>query len=119
MVAVGVIVLFNQYRVEVVSTSEPAQAEMIQSKLVSGMNVLKEADTRSSYGSGRYSVELPDTLAGKSYSIELGDDLVLEMTDRSYSFDLKGFHRYDLEGSVEGGDVTIFKRGNKMSVRSG
>jgi hypothetical protein len=118
MLAIGVITLFDQYKSEVLSSAEPEQAEMVQTELLLAMDSLKEADESGEVGSGRYKVDLPDTLAGKSYFIRFDDGLLVEAGDESYSMNPNGFTGYDLQGSVEGGDVTIFKQGNNFTLRA-
>ncbi len=118
LVAVGMITLFNQYKVEVISSAEPHQVEVIQSEILLSMNTLRQVDVQGKNGSGRLVVDLPSRLAGKSYSVELDRGIVVNVDQESNRMNLTGFRSYNLEGSAEGGDITIFKRGNNFTLRA-
>ncbi|MFB6099773.1 MAG: hypothetical protein ABEK16_00735 [Candidatus Nanohalobium sp.] len=118
MLAVGVITLFNQYKAGLLSEVEPEQAEMVQSEVLVALNALREVDESGKVGEGRYSVDLPQTLAGSSYNLRLGSELVVGVNGRTYSMDVKGFRGYRLKGAARGGDVTIFKRGKNITLRA-
>lgn len=117
MVAIGVITLFHEYRMGVMDDAEPDQVEMVASKIASGMNALKEVDETEN-GSGRYQVDLPETISGRSYSMRLdGSELVLRVGREPYRKNLVGFSNYDLIGGASGGDITVFKEKNQFELR--
>ena len=118
MVAIGVITLFDNYKTEVLTASEANQVEIINSEILLAMDAFKQVDEGGKIGNGRYQVDLPDNIAGKSYFVKLEDRLVIEVGSESYSTKPEGFDGYNLRGSVEGGDLTIFKEGNNFTVRA-
>jgi hypothetical protein len=119
IVAVGIITLFNQYKFEVLSGAEDDQVEMVHSEILTGMSALKEADSGSSYGYGRYDVQLPERIAGNKYTMDVDEGLEVKVSDsESYKLNFTGFSGYRISGDAEGGDVTILKRGNNFTVRA-
>lgn len=117
MAAIGVITLFNGYRAGALDSVEPEQAEIISSELKLGLNTVVQTNS-SSGGSFYYEEELPDRVAGNEYVLSLEDDsIVLDVGSSTYTTPLSGFTGYDLSGSVRGGEVTIFKRGNNIRLR--
>jgi hypothetical protein len=120
IVAVSIVTLFNQYKVSVLSGAEEDQVEMIHSEIVSGMSALREADSSTGFGRGRYEVGLPDTVSGSEYTLDFdGEKLEVDVENsESYSKNLTGFSGYRKEGGGDGGDVTILKRGNNFTLRA-
>jgi hypothetical protein len=118
MVAIGVIALFHQYRMGVMDNAEADQAEMVSSQVLLALNALEEVDEGGDMGGGRYEVDLPDTIAGKSYSIRLDDNLTVTVGSQDYRTGLNGFSGYSFEGGVSGGDVTVFKEQDKFMLRA-
>lgn len=117
MVAIGVIVLFDDYRSGVMSSAEPEQVVMIRSEVLLAMDALREVDEEGS-GSGSYQVDLPDNVAGSRYSLNLGNSLRVNVGSEVYELDLTGYDDYNLDGGAPGGDITIFKRGNNFTLRA-
>jgi hypothetical protein len=117
MVAIGVIALFHQYRIGVMDNAEADQVELISSQVLLALNALEEVDD-SSMGDGRYQIDLPDTIAGQSYSIQLRDGLTVTVGGQDYRTGLDGFTGYEFEGGVSGGDVTVFKEQDKFMLRA-
>lgn len=63
-------------------------------------------------------MDLPDNLAGKSYSIRLNDNITVLVSSEQYEVPVRGFKSYDLSGGAPGGDVTVFKEGNEFILRA-
>jgi hypothetical protein len=118
IVAIGVIALFHQYRMGIMDDAEPDQVELVSSELLIAMNSLEELDEDGKYGSGRYQLDLPDTIAGRSYSIRMGENLSIQVGGEEYRTELDSFQGYRFEGGVSGGDVTVFKDQNNFTLRA-
>lgn len=118
IVAIGIITLFNQYKTDVLAGAEPHQVDMIQSEIGLALDTLREADGSLKNSSGRYTMELPDNIAGKSYTIDMEKPLVINVGDKTYKRNLTGYKYYNLKGGASGGDLTIFKQGNNFTMRA-
>lgn len=117
MVAIGVIVLFDEYRISVMDEAEPQQVDYIQAEVLNSLEALREID-ESQKGSGNIKLDLPRTLAGKDYSIDMNRRLVINVQNRKYRSKLKGFQDYEFEGGASGGDITIFKNEDQYTMRA-
>ena len=119
MVAIGVIGIFNQFQSGVLDRAEPQHVELVSSKIETGVRSLSYADTDTAYSSGYRQIDLPQRVAGRSYSIELdGGEIVLRVEDDTYRESFSGLNSYDFSGSSGGGDVTVFKEGRQYTLRS-
>ena len=118
MVAIGVITLFNQFRMGVLDDAEPQQAQIINSHIRDALNTLKQSDKGTKYSTAVYDVELPDKLAGSDYTIQLTSEAtVITVGGDSYRRSLNGLNDYSVSGSARGGDVTVFKQGTQLEIR--
>lgn len=118
MVAIGVIGLFHQYRTGTLSQVSPYQAEEVSSKVAIAMNTLKETD-EDERGSGSYSVNLPEKLAGEKYNVRVdGSRVIVRSGIEVYKQEMAGFNDYNLSGGVDGGDATVFKIDNQFILRA-
>lgn len=119
MVTIGVISIFNQYQSGALDRAEPQHVELVSSKVETGVRSLSYADTDKDYSSGYRRINLPQRVAGSTYSIELEDDeIVLRVEDETYREGFSGLNGYDFSGSSSGGDVTVFKEGRQYTLRS-
>lgn len=118
LVAIGVITLFHQYRIGALEGAEPNQVDVINSEILYAMETLKHVDEDGKSGSGRIDVDLPNSLAGKSYSLRLSDNLTVLVASEEYEVPVRGFTGYDLSGGAPGGDVTVFKEDNEFILRA-
>ena len=117
--AIGVITLFNQFKIGVLDDAEPRQADLISSEIENAMRNLASTDDASKNVNGYYRLELPDRLAGNDYSIDVdSDEITVRVGSDSYSDRINGLDGYTLTGTASGGDVTVFKQRNQLGVRA-
>lgn len=114
LVAIGIITLFDQYRIGAMESAEPDQVDVINSEILYAMETLKHVDEDGRSGSGRIDLDLPDDLAGKSYSLRLNNNLTVLVGSEQYEVPVRGFTGYDLSGGAPGGDVTVFKENKEF-----
>ena len=119
MAAIGVITLFNQFKIGVLEDAEPQQAEIVSSKIENAMRGLSSVDGSDEDSTGYYRVDLPERIAGSDYSINMRNrKVILDVGSESYTRSVEGLNQYTLTGSASGGDVTVFKQRNQLGVRA-
>lgn len=112
--AIGTISVFENYRTQVIDSTTDKEITIVQSELQNAIFDLKSAD------SGNIEVELPDDISGSEYSISLDEGIRVSVNRRTYEKDLNNLNqRYDFQGTVDGGNVQIYKQENRFLLRSG
>lgn len=112
MVAIGVISVFGSYKSDIVSETQDKQARMINSEIRTAVFTLEQADN------GYIRLDLPNTLGGDSYRIALDDGVKVLTYTRTYGQDFNNLREYyNFSGTVNGGDVRLYKRDDKFILR--
>lgn len=117
IVAIGVIVIFHQYRLGAMERVESDQADIVHSRVFLEMEQLKGFDEKGKLGSASIDFVLPDEISGEDYSISLGDNLTIFVRGSRYAMPVHGFQNYSLDGEATGGDVTVFKEQDQIKLR--
>lgn len=113
-IALGAISIFSGYRGDILQTTTEKEVQMVHSELRNAMFQLKSTD------SGQIEVQLPSDIGGSDYSIAIHDGIRVNVNHAAYSQNLAALdQRFDFQGSVDGGSVTLYKRGNQFILRSG
>jgi hypothetical protein len=118
MVAIGVIGLFQQYSTSSMDGLEEKQVKIASSEILNNMRSLKQVDSTIESGSGLIRFDIPERIGGKPYTVRFGNNLSFIVGEEVYYRDLREFRAFDLEGSVDGGEVTILKDQNNFKLRS-
>ena len=119
MVAIGVITLFNQFKIGVLDDAQPKQADIINSQIETALVTVKNIDDSSRTSKASYRVDLTSTLSGSDYSVNAENETVVIRSDGdAFRNPIQGFKGYDITGSSRGGDITVFKQGTQLEIRS-
>ncbi|PSG98894.1 MAG: hypothetical protein BRC29_02075 [Nanohaloarchaea archaeon SW_7_43_1] len=110
--ATGTISIFGDYQDQVKDSTEKKDVETIQYKIKSAVYTMKGTDE------GKVELKIPEDVGGVNYNLILGEEIKLVTAQKQYITTLHNFNEYDLQGSVEGGTVTLYKTGNQYSLRA-
>ena len=112
--ALATVTTFSSYRSDIVQTTTDKEVQIVQSELRNAIFQLKSAD------SGNIDIQLPSDIGGSEYSLTLHDGVRVSVNQASYEQGLDSLDRkYEFQGSVDGGTVTLYKRNNQFILRSG
>jgi len=116
-ITVGAIAAFESLSSEIASTSQDAEQEAVVSKINSQIRHLSSLDE----GTVEKQLELPEHIGGSSYEIILEDNTVTVMArnEEFTKYMNNTAESYDLEGSVSGGEVTLFRTDNTYTITEG
>jgi hypothetical protein len=115
MVTIGVIGIFTIYESSVMEDVETDQADIQLNKLQDVLSTLSELDSGKTSSSATIDLKLSEKIGSSDYTVELGNDIRISTSDRKYVED-SGMEKYDLSGTAEGGEVTILKDGENISI---
>ncbi|MFB6245033.1 MAG: hypothetical protein ABEJ03_01670 [Candidatus Nanohaloarchaea archaeon] len=112
-IATGTITLFEDYRSQVQEDATEKKGMIAVSKIASGLQAVESSEY------ARKEIELPQELAGASYSIKLEDTRVEASNSvTSFSTNVTGIgKRNDLSGTASGGKVFLSKNGDDIVLR--
>lgn len=110
--AIGMIGVFSNYQDQVTKSTQEKQIESTHYRLKSSIYDLKGAD------SARTDIKLPDKVGGVEYSVVLDEDIKIITSQNQYNTSLNNLQGYETSGTVEGGEVTLYKSGNQYTLRS-
>lgn len=116
VVAFGIISIFASFRGEVVSTAQDNEIDIVHSRVTNTMYQLENLPENSS---GYSQVNLPESIGGRDYQVLLGDQLEVVIDGQNHSESLQHLKGYSFRGEVQGGTVTIYKRGDQFILRPG
>lgn len=111
-IAVGVISIFDTYQESIFSSAEGSQVSNIKYEVLDGVHQVSRADT------AQHELDLPETVAGNDYSVEIDEKIRIITETETYSFET-GYANLDISGSAEDSDATLIKTGNQIELRSG
>ena len=113
IVAIGTITAFSNYKGGLMNQAEEYQLDIVEAKVTNAVYSIKEAD------SGETRVELPETVAGQDYELVFDRGLRIFINNREYTTGFQELSEtYNFQGTVTGGSVKIFKRGNQYILRA-
>lgn len=113
LVAIGTVTAFTTYEDDVVDKASERQINVVESQLMDAIHSLKDVE------SGHQQVDLPKRIGGSSYEVGLSNGIHIFVDGREYVKPMEQFQNYEFQGSVEGGSVKVFKRGNQFTLRAG
>jgi hypothetical protein len=117
VVAFGIIAIFGGFRGEVVDTAKDNEIEIVQSRIA---NTVYQLESLPENSTGSRQIDLPERIGGQNYQVLMGRELDVVVEGENYTDSMTQLsERYTLEGQVEGGTVTIYKRGNQFLLRPG
>ncbi|MFQ3308209.1 MAG: hypothetical protein ACI977_000437 [Candidatus Nanohaloarchaea archaeon] len=106
--------LFNAYREEVVETSIDGQTDIVASKMSVQLYNLKQHEQ----GTVEKTIQLPESMGDRDYEIILANpsNLIIDIQGEEYSYEFPSLSDYDFSGDAEGGDITLYKNNNQISI---
>ncbi len=110
IIAVGTITMFNSYQQGLLDTASDQHKAAVASEVNEKLMHLKDADSAES------TLNLPEEIGGSEYTLALDDEIIIFLDGGRYSYDIRGFEDYSMEGSVEGGQVNVFKSDNEFII---
>ncbi len=110
IIALGTITVFNNYQQDIMSSTQDKQETVIVTELTDTLLHLRGADRAEK------SLELPEDLGGSDYTVTFdeGVNILMEGQRREYKFN--SLENFDFEGSVQGGEVKVYKRDNQFII---
>jgi len=116
--AIGIVQIFGNVNTQVVQTSKDAQANIVGERI---KNVIVHMNSLSGPDRGYMEVELPENIGGQDYDISLEEGRVILLTgaeEYEKRFNIAEPNE-DFSGTVEGGDVRIYKNSRGYELRAG
>lgn len=110
--AIGIIGVFGAYQDEVTKTTRDKEIKTVNYRVQSAFNELKTSD------SGTAVIQLPDKVGGVQYRVILEDGVKIVTPSKDYYHPMPNMYDQDLEGSVQGGEVILYKSENQYRLRS-
>ncbi|MFT4892890.1 MAG: hypothetical protein ACI8Z7_000679 [Candidatus Nanohaloarchaea archaeon] len=110
--AFGTIAVFDTYQETVEETTVEKQVEETHYRVKTAFYNLRGAN------SGTVDIDLPEELGGTSYSLAADDQIVISTPEEQYTSSLGNLDEYSIQGSVQGGTVTLYKSGDQYTLRS-
>ena len=117
MLATGIITVFQTIRGETLETAENEQNEIVFSSIERTLYSLKESDSQDSYSNATYQLTIPERLGGNDYTATIDDkNITLRANSETFEHRINGIPNYTVTGSFTGGDITIFKTEQQITV---
>jgi hypothetical protein len=110
--AVGIIAVFGSYQDQVSLSTEEKEIETVEYRMQKAVKALENTD------SGSIQVELPDTIAGASYTVALSEDLRVITPEKDYVKKIPALEGSAVSGSSEGGPSVLYKSNEEYILRS-
>ena len=111
--AIGTISIFGNYQDQVKDSTEQKDVETVQYKIKSAAYTLKGTDE------GKVEMNMPEDVGGVNYNLILEEEeMKLVTAQKQYVTPLHNLNEYELQGSVEGGTVVLYKTGNQYTLRA-
>lgn len=110
--AIGTLGTFTTYQETVDETTTEKEAQIVNYKMKSAVY-----DLKTSY-SGSKTIDLPEKIGGSEYTLVLDDGVKTLLPSQEFSSSMKNLYDYEMSGSVQGGEVKLYKSGNEYILRS-
>jgi len=112
-IALVLVTMFNSYNQDITASSIQKESQIVQSEVKNSIMHLKTVEQ------GEKTLELPEELGNRDYSLTIDEGVEVFVGSDTYSSKFNGMDRYSFEGTVEGGEVKLYKTGNQFIMRSG
>ena len=117
MLATGIITVFQTIRGETLETAENEQNEIVFSSIERTLYSLKESDSQDSYSNATYQLTIPERLGGNDYTATIDEkNITLRANSETFEHRINVIPNYTVTGSFTGGDITIFKTEQQITV---
>lgn len=110
--AIGVISIFGTYQDQITSATEEKEIETIHYEVKSAVYSMKGSDT------GNTEIDIPEDVGGMNYNLALDGGIRVITPEGQHISQLNNMNDYNLQGSVQGGTVTLYKSGKQYTLRS-
>lgn len=110
--AIGTIGIFSSYQDQVKKSTTDIEVETVEYRLKTSVYSLKNSDEATK------KIEIPDDISGMEYTVALDNGIRIVTPDSEHVSRLDNLNSYEMQGSTQGGTVTLYKTGNQYTLRS-
>lgn len=110
--AIGTIGIFSSYQDQVKRSTTDIEVETVEYRLKTSVYSLKNSDEATK------KIEIPEDIGGMEYTVALDNGIKIITPEKEHASRLDNLNSYKMQGSTQGGTVTLYKTGNQYTLRS-